>query len=99
MKFLVMIKPRPVQGMTSAIVEATREIAKRNVRNGITECLYSFAGGNRSFAIVNADSGDALQDLLLKAPAAPFLEIEAHPLADGDKFLEKMIETLKKQGL
>ena len=99
MKFLVITKPRPIPGVTSAMVEATRDIAKRNTKNGVTDCYYSFAGGSTSCAIVNADSGEALMEMLLEAPVSPFLEIETHPLADGQKFLDKLIEGMKKAGL
>ncbi len=35
MKFLAISKRRPLPGMTSAMAEATRDIAKRNVKNGV----------------------------------------------------------------
>jgi muconolactone delta-isomerase len=99
MKFLVIARPRPIPGVTSAMVEATRDIAKRNVKNGVVDCFYSFAGGNGSCSIVNADSGEALMEMLMEAPVSPFLEVETHPLADGHKFLDKLIEGMKKAGL
>jgi muconolactone delta-isomerase len=100
MKFLVISRPRSVQqGMTSAMVQATKEIVNGYVKSGKFDCLYRFAGGNGVCAIANADSGDALEDLLQELPTAPFVEYESHPLADCDKFLEKLIEGMKKQGL
>jgi muconolactone delta-isomerase len=100
MKFLVIARPRPIQqGVTSAMVQATREIANRNIKSGKIDCLYRFAGGNGTCAIVNAESGDALEEMLLEAPSFPFLEFETHALAGADKYLDKVIEGMKKQGL
>jgi muconolactone delta-isomerase len=99
MKFLVITKSRPIPGVTSAMVQATRDIAKRNAKNGVVDSFYAFAGGNGSCSIVNADSGEALMDMLLESPVSPFLEVETYPLADGDQFLGKLIEGMKKQGL
>ena len=99
MKFLLIAKPRPVPGVTSAMIEATRDIAMRNVKNGVVDCFYSFAGGSGSCSIVSADSGEALMDMLMEAPASPFLDVEIQPLADGRKFLDKVIEGMKKAGL
>jgi muconolactone delta-isomerase len=100
MKFLVIARPRQIQqGMTSAMVQTTREVVNRDIKSGKIDCLYRFAGGNGTCAIVNADSGDALEEMLMEGPAFPFIEFESHPLADADKFLDKLIEGMKKQGL
>src|SRR5689334_15230077 len=99
MKFLIIAKPRPIPGMTSAIAQATSERAKAQLKSGVIDCFYTFAGGNGSCAIINADSAEALQELVMENPAYPFLENETHLLADGEKFMGKLIEALKKQGL
>jgi muconolactone delta-isomerase len=99
MKFLMIAKPRPMPGVNSAMLDATRDIAMRNVKNGVVDCFYSFAGGSGSCSIVNADSGEALMETLMEAPVSPFLEVDVHPLADGIKFLNKLIEGMKKAGL
>jgi hypothetical protein len=98
-KFLIIARPRPnQQGMTSEMVQATVEKVKGQLKSGVTDCIYSFADGSGSIAIANADSGDALVDLL-ESPAAPFLHFEAHPLADFNKVINNVITTMKKQGL
>ena len=99
MKFLMIARPRPIPGVTSAMVEATRDIAKRNTTNGVVDCFYSFAGGSGSCSIINAESGEALMETLMEAPVSSFLDIDIHPLADGQKFLDKLIEGMKKAGL
>ena len=99
MKFLVIARPRENrQGMTSAMVEATLEKVKGHLKSGVTDCTYSFADGSGSIAIANAESGEALVDLL-ESPAAPFIHFEAHPLADFNKVIGNLITTMKKQGL
>ena len=99
MKFLLIARPRPIPGMTSALLEATRERARSQLKSGVLDCYYTFAGGNGSCAIVNADSPEALQEIVMENPTFPFLETESYALADGDKFLTKMTEVMKKSGL
>jgi hypothetical protein len=99
MKFLVISRPREnQQGMTSAMVEATVEKAKGQLKRGVIDCLYSFADGSGTIGISNADSGDALVDEL-EYPASPFVHFEVYPLANFDKVIGNLITTLKKQGL
>jgi len=85
--------------MTSAIAHAANERAKVLRKSGVIDCFYTFAGGNGSCVIMNADSAEALQELVMENPAYPFLEHETHLLADGEKFTGKLAEALKKQGL
>jgi hypothetical protein len=99
MKFLIIAKARPIPGMSSAIAQATMDRAKAQLKSGIIDCFYTFAGGNASCVIINADSAEALQELVMENPGYPFLEHETHPLADGEKFMGKLIEGMKKQGL
>ena len=99
MKFLMIARPRPIPGMTSALAQATKERAKTQLKSGVIDCFYTFAGGSGSCAIINAESAEALQELVMDNPTYPFLENETYLLADGDKFLDKVIEGLKKAGL
>jgi len=48
---------------------------------------------------MNADSGEALVELLQDVPAISFLEVETYLLADFNKVLDKLIGGMKKQGL
>jgi hypothetical protein len=98
MKFLLIVKPRQIPGMTSAIAQAALEGAKANLKSGVADCFYTFVGGDASCAILNADSAEALQELVMGNPAFPFLEHETHVLVEGEKFMGKFIESLKKQG-
>ncbi len=83
----------------SAMAQATKEIVNGYVKSGKMDFLYHFAGGNGTCSIVNADSGDALDEMLMEAPSSPFIEFESHPLADVDKFIDKLIEGMKQRGL
>jgi hypothetical protein len=98
MKFLLILKPRPIPGMTSAIAQAALDRIKAELKSGRVDCFYTFAGGNASCAILNVDSAEALQELVMGDPAYPFLEHETHVLVEGEKFMGKLIESLKKQG-
>lgn len=100
MKFLVIARPRQSQqGMTSAMVQTTREMLKTDIKSGKVDFIYHFAGGNGVAGIFNVDSGDALDEVLQGYPTTPFVDHETYPLADGDKFFARLIEGLKKQGL
>ena len=100
MKFLVTTKAHAVQqGMTSAIVQATQEMADRDIKNGVIDVLYAFADGSGSVGIANADSGEALAQSLLGLPAAPFFDFEARPLAEFNKVVNLRLDALKKNGL
>jgi hypothetical protein len=44
MKFLLIVKPRPIPGMTSAIAQATLERVEANLKSGAADCFYSFPG-------------------------------------------------------
>jgi hypothetical protein len=98
-KFLIIARPREnQQGLTSEMVQTTLEKIKGQLKSGVTDCIYSFADGSGSVGIANADSGEALVDLL-ESPAAPFIHFEAHPLVDFNKVINNLITTMKKQGL
>ncbi len=96
MKFLVIAKP-PRTG-TSAMVQAVKETVKRNLESGQIDCLYSFADATRAVAILNADSAEALAEQLVE-PGFPPPEAEIHPLIDWNRFVDKVIEVMKRQGL
>jgi hypothetical protein len=99
MKFLVISRPREnQQGLTSAMVEATLDIVKAQLKAGLIDCIYAFADGSGTVGIGNADSGEALVEAL-ETPATPFVRFEAHPLADFNKVVSNAISNLKKQGL
>ena len=98
MKFLVIVKPRPIQqGMTSAIVQATQERVNALLKSGTYDCVHICAGSRDGVVIVNADSGEALSEAL-DSPAAPFFDFEVRPLTDFNKAISKTIEVMKKQG-
>src|SRR2546428_510665 len=75
MKFLVISRPRAnTQGLTSAMVEAYKEIVNRYLKSGIDDCLFAIADGRGgTCGIMNADSGEALVELLQDVPAISFL--------------------------
>ncbi len=92
MKFLVISRPRQIQqGLTSAMLQASREILNRHIKSGTDDCIYLTPDGGYAVAIVNADSGEALADLFAELPTSPFVEYETRPLADFNKVIDKLI--------
>ncbi len=99
MKFVVITRPRPLQGMTSAMLAATLAKVNEQSKNGVIDCIYALANGSGgSVGIGNADSGEALIEGLAYA-ASPFLQFEVHPLADFNKVISGEIKALKDRGL
>ena len=99
MKFRVISRPRRIQqGLTSAMLQASREILNRHIKSGTDDCIYLTPdGGYAGVAIFNADSGEALADLFAELPTSPFVEYETRPLADFNKVIDKLIGGMKSK--
>jgi len=41
MRFLVVARPRVTEGMTTAMVESSREIINSNIKNCVNDCVYT----------------------------------------------------------
>jgi hypothetical protein len=64
------------------------------LRAGVIECAFGFAAGRGGCAIVNATSGEELQELIVGSPIGPFSIFEVRPLADFNSGMELAIKQL-----
>jgi len=78
-----------------AAYEAAKEYFNAMLADGTLDCVYVFvtAGG---VTIANADSHEELWEKITASPLFPFLEWEAHALADFSYTFDKTIERLQQ---
>ncbi len=86
MKFLVIAEPNRAslpkdRHGRSGLVEGAKEFGRSQEASGQVEANYSFEGGG-GFAIVNADSEQALRDSLHRNPMAPHVRYDIRPLVE-----------------
>lgn len=85
MKYLVTLRRRevPVPPETLAgMLLAQRDWLQEHLADGTFDVAYTFAQAGGGIAIVNADSGEELNQLLTSAPLFGTANIELQPLAD-----------------
>ena len=89
-RFLVHAALGPVQP-TSDEVEGTVRAAQEWVRNeDRVELAYTYPEGG-GCAIINADSQEELQALLISNPATGFLRYTVQPMVDFDTGMEQLV--------
>jgi len=100
MKFLVLLNPLPGAPRPEiASYRAGKEWINARLADGSVDCTYNVVGSKQgigSVAIANADSHEALEELVLSFPMYPFFDLEILPLSDLNRFLEKGIEMMQK---
>jgi muconolactone delta-isomerase len=96
MKFLVISNPSfPVPAeLALDLVNAMEAWIGEHTRSGKIEASWSYAGMNGGGGILNVESLDELDAIMLGYPYGPFSDVEAIPLVDLGGALERM-----KQGL
>ena len=86
MKYLVTFRRRegvPVSPEAIAgILVAQRDWMREKEGEGVFDCAYVLAQGSGGIAIVNADSGEELSEILTGSPAFVIVAIDVQPLAD-----------------
>jgi muconolactone delta-isomerase len=99
MKFLVIRKPRATGTMlpTSKTFGEQKESTLDAVKRGNLDCIYGLAGGGGSVAIVNADSAEQLNEMLMNIPLFLFSEFEVRPLTDYAKYMDNVAAAFEKQ--
>jgi hypothetical protein len=60
----------------------------------VVDCAFSFAAGRGGCGIVNASSGEELQELMLGSPVGPFSTFDLRPLADFNSGMDLAIKQL-----
>ena len=102
MKFLVLVKPLPGAPRPEnpvALLQAGKEWINDRLADGSVDCGYNVIGSKQGMdgvAIGNADSHEALAELVLSFPQYPFFDFEILPLSDLNHFLGKSIEMTQK---
>ena len=103
MKFLILVKPLPGAPRPEdpvAVLQAAREWINARLANGSVDCAYNVIGSKQGMgdvAIANADTHEALAELLLSFPQYPFVDLEILPLSGVDHAAERTIALMQKR--
>jgi muconolactone delta-isomerase len=84
--------PVPVQ---LTLVQKTFELLKSRSDPRIKE-IYGFAGERAGILIVEASSGEELQDVLSGLPYIPLVKTEIHPVASIDAALKTVTQLAER---
>ncbi|NIO03145.1 MAG: hypothetical protein GTN74_00630 [Proteobacteria bacterium] len=100
MKFLVSARPGtiPIKVKYGVhVFQAAKEWANARLADGTFDChyVYSDLGG---ISITNADSHEAIQDLILDCPLYPYFDWEVTALCDANHSYDKNVSYFKKLG-
>jgi muconolactone delta-isomerase len=97
MRFLITGKnkfPLPPE-MAEAVLDATIAWAKKYSGNGKIEQLWGLAGMAGGGGIVNVDSPDELDTIMIEFPLGPFTDLEVYPLTDFTATLERTKQAMQ----
>jgi hypothetical protein len=64
------------------------------MKAGVVDCAFGLAAGGAGCGIVNASSGEELQNLVVGSPLGPFSTFDLRPLADFNSGLDLAINQL-----
>jgi muconolactone delta-isomerase len=99
MKYLVTVRRRdgvPVPpDAVAGMPLAQRDWIQERIDDGTFDVGYTFAQGGGGIAIVNADSGEELSQILTSSPVFAITNIEVQPLADASA-LENAAHALQR---
>ena len=100
MKFLVLVKVRRDARITPELAEAHKRVMLEQMEKGLAESVYIFAGRGApdGMLILNADTPEQLNELVLSAPGFSVCDLEVHPLGDFAKLADQLVDVLKKPG-
>ena len=97
MKFLVLASPAPAPAPPGVMAEAMKALKNwmaDQMKAGVVDCSFGFAAGGGGCGIVNASSGEELQELLVGAPMGAFTSYEVRPLVDFNTGMDLAIKQL-----
>lgn len=91
MKFLVITKPvYPIPPEAApGLMDAMTAWVNQNTDSGKFEVTWAFAGKSGGGGIVNVDSLDELDAIMVGFPFGPFSEIEIHPIVDLNDSIQR----------
>ena len=93
MKFLVLSKYRTGQHPPESadLFQQTLDWISARLADGTLDCAYNLPAGG-GVAIVNADSHEALTEVLSAYPLQPWTSYEVHPLSDVKQVFDLAIK-------
>jgi len=99
MKYLVTMHrrdgvPIPPEAI-AAMLLAQRDWLQEKIEEGTIETAYTFAQGAGGIGIVNADSGEELNEILTSSPIFAATQIDVQPLA-GIEALENGANAMRR---
>jgi muconolactone delta-isomerase len=97
MKFLLMVRVRPNATPNAEMIRFHKQFIQRLQEEGKAEAVYTFAGSNNGISIVNVDSFEELNDLMIQTPAIAICDIDVYPLADFQRQMDRMIQICETQ--
>jgi muconolactone delta-isomerase len=98
MKYLLLITRKTGAEPTADVWIRHKEWVQQEVKQGTIEVPYTFAGSTHGMCIVNAETPEDLNDLMMAAPAGPFADVEVRPLADFAKQMDRVAAAMKRAG-
>ena len=100
MKFLVLVKIRRDAHVTVELAGAHKRAILEQVGKGMAESVYIFAGRGvpDGMMIVNADTPEQLNEVILSAPGFSVCDLEVYPRADFAKAADEFIAMLQRSG-
>jgi muconolactone delta-isomerase len=93
-KFLVLASLGPNQpdsGGAAQAADAVKGWVTEQQRGGRVEVAYTYPGGGGA-AIINAESTEDLQQVLVSNPATAFLRYEVRPLVEFHESMDRVAE-------
>jgi muconolactone delta-isomerase len=100
MKHLVTFKRRdvaPVPPETVArLLSAQRDWFREKTADGTIDAGYGFAQGGGGVAILNAETGEELNDIIHSAPVFALTDTTVQPLAELEVTLTNAVESIER---
>jgi muconolactone delta-isomerase len=100
MKFLVKWRPMPMSPemmkTVPDVIFAEIEYQKVLKEKGKVLAMYTFAGGNEGFGILDVKSHEELIDILAKEPIGAMVSFEAIPIVDFEYSLKVFKEVYER---
>jgi muconolactone delta-isomerase len=95
MKYLVLVSIKPNVQPNPEILSRHKDWVLQQVKNGVMEAAYTFAGSGNGMCIITAESPEQLNDITTSAPGFPICDLDVRPLADFAKQMDRMGALLK----
>ena len=92
MRYLIITRmnhPAPPEAMPG-LIEAMNAWVAKNKEAGKMEQVWSFAGRAGGGGILNVDSHEELDAIMIEFPFSPFSHIEVHPMTNLEESLRNL---------